>query len=266
MILQHSSDLSQLPQRIISLVPSQTELLYDLGLEKETVGITKFCIHPPGWFRTKTRVGGTKAVKTDRIHQLNPDLIIANKEENIKEQVELLAADYPVGVTDVNNLEEALQMISDIGQLTGRQTSAGSLAGSIRERFNELNEFQITNLPAGQAGHKPQTAYLIWQKPYMTVGSDTFIHDMLTRCGFDNIFAGKTRYPEITISDLQTANLKLLLLSSEPYPFKQKQVDELSALLPGCKVVLADGEYFSWYGSRLLKAPEYFRKLIKDCL
>ncbi len=252
MILRNTPDLGFIPKRIISLVPSQTELLFDMGLETETIGITKFCIHPATWFKEKTKVGGTKTLKINAIKELQPDLIIANKEENVKEQVEQLAKDHAVWVTDVNNLEDALLMIRDIGNLTARQQEAGSMAEEISRRFDEL----ATN-------HKPiRTAYLIWRKPYMTVGGDTFINDMLGRCGLKNVFAGNSRYPEITISELQGIDCKLVLLSSEPYPFKQKHIDELSAALPGCKISLADGEMFSWYGSRLLQAPGYFRKLI----
>lgn len=257
MILQNASALTHPPKRIISLVPSQTELLHHLGLEEETVGITKFCVHPAAWFKTKTRVGGTKTVRMELIAGLNPDLVIANKEENIKEQVEELARHYPVWVTDVNNLNDALKMITDIGELTGKLSPAQLLTQNISSAFKELGELQPPN-------PKLKTAYLIWQKPYMTVGGDTFISDMLSRCGFDNIFSAKTRYPETTIAELKAANCELLLLSSEPYPFKQKHLDELSDQLPGCKIILADGEYFSWYGSRLLEAPAYFRKLISE--
>lgn len=257
MILRHTTAPGYIPSRIVSLVPSQTELLHYLGLHEETIGITKFCIHPKDWCQTKTKVGGTKTIKMDLVHKLQPDLIIANKEENVKEQVEELARHYPVWVTDVNNLEEALQMITDIGQLTGKQTAAVSLIHSIKEKFNGLTQLQTLN-------QKLRTAYLIWQNPCMTVGGDTFIHDMLTRCGFNNVFHDQTRYPETTIIELQSANLNLLLLSSEPYPFKQQHLNEFSAQLPGCKVLLVDGEYFSWYGSRLLQAPEYFMNLWKE--
>lgn len=263
MILRDTSSPGYIPKRIISLVPSQTELLYHLGLEQETVGITKFCVHPAAWFQTKTRVGGTKAVNSKIIHQLQPDLVIANKEENAKEQVEELAIDLPVWVTDVNNLTDALQMIKDIGELTGKQSQAHAITEDIRKGFEELNQPQTSNPKPQTQNLKPRTAYLIWQKPYMTVGGDTFIHDMLSRCGFENVFADRKRYPETDIAELQSANCQLVFLSSEPYPFKQKHLDELAAQLPGCKLVLADGEYFSWYGSRLLKAPAYFRKLME---
>lgn len=255
MILKQPTDLPYLPKRIISLVPSQTELLYDLGLDGETIGITKFCVHPQNWFKTKQRVGGTKTVNIEKIHQLKPDILIANKEENVKEQVEELALHYPVWLSDVNNLPDALQMIENIGALTDKQTEAKTIVTSIKEGFSKLEESKTQN-------PKLKTAYLIWRKPYMSVGGDTFISDMLQRCGFENMFSDKKRYPEITIPQLQTDNCQLLLLSSEPYPFKQKHIDELSNQLPGTKIILADGEFFSWYGSRMLQSPAYFKQFI----
>jgi ABC-type Fe3+-hydroxamate transport system substrate-binding protein len=257
----HTIQLASKPQRIISLVPSQTELLFDLGLNEEVTGITKFCVHPQQWFHNKTKVGGTKQVKMDIIHQLQPDLIIANKEENVKEQIEYLASQYPVWISDINNMEDACEMITQVGALTGKERNALSLITMIRAKFAQL----ITHTT------KPRTAYCIWQDPYMTVGGDTFIHSMLEAAGFENIFSGKTRYPVITTADLLIANLpagregcELLLLSSEPFPFKQKHIEELQPLLPNTKIVLVDGEMFSWYGSRLLQAPAYFNKLCEQ--
>lgn len=257
MILQQPTDLSYLPKRIISLVPSQTELLAHLGLEAETIGITRFCVHPERWFNVKERIGGTKKLNIDRIKSLKPDLIIANKEENVKEQVEELALYYPVWLTDVNNLDEALQMIRDVGNLTGKNKEAKALRVSINKNFDGLQKSKTPN-------SKFKTAYFIWQKPYMTVGGDTFINNMLMQCGFENIFSDKQRYPVLSIEELQKTSCQLLLLSSEPYPFKQKHIDELSKKLPDTKILLVDGEFFSWYGSRLLKAPVYFEKLLQN--
>ncbi len=254
MILQKTTDLHYIPKRIISLVPSQTELLFNLELETETAAITKFCIHPASWFSTKVKIGGTKTVNLNKIKQLQPNLIIANKEENVKEQIEELAAAYPVWLTDVNNLSDALQMIEDIGTLTGKQNKAASIILTIKTGFKDLQKMD----------NPIKTAYLIWRKPYMTIGGDTFINDMLLQCGFQNIFLNKTRYPEVSIAELQTANCKLLLLSSEPYPFKQKHIDELSSKLPNTKIILVDGEMFSWYGSRMLQSPKYFKQLINQ--
>ncbi len=242
------------PKRIISLVPSQTELLYDLGLETEVIGITKFCIHPDTWFKTKTRVGGTKNVNIETVRSLQPDLIIANKEENVKQQIEALQSIAPVWVSDVEDLDEALQMIVSLSEITGKPKKGIDLATTIAQEFQTLPTIN----------HKLSTAYLIWKDPYMIVGGDTFINDMLHRCGFKNIFADQQRYPEITIEKLKTTGCKLLLLSSEPYPFNRKHIEDLQQQLPQTKILLVDGEMFSWYGSRLQKASSYFAELIKQ--
>jgi ABC-type Fe3+-hydroxamate transport system substrate-binding protein len=264
--------LPNYPKRIISLVPSQTELLYDLGLDDEVIGITKFCIHPSKWFRTKTRVGGTKTADIQKITSLKPALIMANKEENVKGQIEELQNIAPVYVSNIATLEDALQMIIDIGKLTGKQQKAEEIANAIKARFDEL---EISNAQHstinGQRSNpnlstnKPtqlRAAYLIWKDPYMAAGGDTFINEMLKRCALENIFESEQRYPQVEISQLSSANCQLLLLSSEPYPFKQKNIEELQQLLPQTKIIIVDGEMFSWYGSRLLHAPDYFGRMI----
>jgi ABC-type Fe3+-hydroxamate transport system substrate-binding protein len=248
-------DLITSPKRIISLVPSQTELLHDLGLEEEVVGITKFCIHPESWFRSKMRVGGTKQLNLETIRSLKPDLVIANKEENVKEQVEELANEFPVWVSDINNLDEAIGMINTIGVLTHKQAEAEKISTEIKTNFDNLS----INNPC-----KWKACYLIWKDPYMTIGDDTFIHDMLLRAGFENSFASQKRYPEIDLDDLKNTDCELVLLSSEPYPFKEKHIEEIKKLLPHINVILVDGEMFSWYGSRLLQAPAYFNTLRKS--
>jgi ABC-type Fe3+-hydroxamate transport system substrate-binding protein len=251
MILNKTTELSNTPSRIISLVPSQTELLYHLGLSKQTIAITTFCVHPKKWHSNKTKVGGTKSLHIKKIIGLQPDLIIANKEENVKEQILELAAKTNVWVTDVNNLEDAYIMINDIGNLVGKAQKANELTQAIKHKFALLNN----NNPA------IDIAYLIWKKPYMTIGGDTFINDMLLKAGFNNIFSDSIRYPTITIEDLQKSAAKFIFLSSEPYPFKQKHVDELQEHLTDKTLILVDGEMFSWYGNRLLKATQYFKKL-----
>jgi len=251
MILDSLTGINFTVSNIISLVPSQTELLYHLGLEEKVCGITKFCVHPSAWKKTKTIVGGTKQINYDVIKKLAPDLIIANKEENEKAQIEELAKEYNIWVTDVVDLESALHMIKDIGIITGTDAAAEKLTQQIETSFEEIH--LLTK--------KLRTCYLIWQKPYMTVGGDTFIHDMLSKCGFENIYSHKTRYPILEIKELVNNNCELLILSSEPYPFKPKHIFELQKELPGTKIILADGEMFSWYGSRLLKAVSYFKTL-----
>lgn len=259
--LSRTVEIPSPPKRIISLVPSQTELLYDLGLEKEVVGITKFCVHPQKWFREKQRVGGTKNINIKKITALQPDLIIANKEENVQEQIEHLSKEFTVWVSDVNNLDDAYEMMASIGEITGRGASAEQLINQIKTAFSQLQIPDLSAVTSVKVGSKPQTAYLIWKDPYMTVGGDTFIHHLMEKAGFQNVFADKQRYPVVTIADLLIANCQLLFLSSEPYPFKQMHIAELQQHLPHAKVVLVDGEMFSWYGSRMLQAPAYFRAL-----
>ncbi len=242
---------SSKPKRIISLVPSQTELLYDLGLEDEVVGITKFCIHPEHWFRNKPRIGGTKDVKFDRVEALSPTLIIANKEENIKEQVEALASIAPIHTTDISTLEDTYQMIQEIGKITNTSVKAEEIIGNIKEGFRILSE-QLQS-------QTPKTClYLIWKDPYMSIGGDTFIHDMMLHCKLQNVVTNETRYPSISIEQIQSLAPEIILLSSEPYPFKEKHIAELQTHLPKTTILLVDGEMFSWYGSRLQHSPAYF--------
>ncbi|MGN6531716.1 MAG: helical backbone metal receptor [Ginsengibacter sp.] len=241
--------------RIISLVPSQTELLFDLGLNKEVIGITKFCIHPEKWFRNKTRVGGTKNINQKMIDQLSPDLIIANKEENVKEQIEELAQKYDVWITDVNDLNDATNMIYEIGKLTNRMEAASALGLKIKEKFEELktNSLKKRKIPA---------AYFIWKDPYMVAADDTFINDLMQFCSLENIFSDKKRYPQISLEEIKEKKCELILLSSEPYPFKQKHKEDIQSLFPEIKIELVNGEMFSWYGSRLLKSIDYFQSFL----
>jgi ABC-type Fe3+-hydroxamate transport system substrate-binding protein len=249
--------LSEPPKRIVSLVPSQTELLFSLGLEDEVVGITKFCIHPENWFRTKTRIGGTKNPHISKITSLNPDIIIANKEENREEDVKALRAICPVWTSDVHHLDDALNMIEQIGIVVNRKENADKLICEIRDKFNILSQ-----------SHHIKVAYLIWKNPYMSIGNDTFIHSMLQQAGFINVFANYTRYPVITEEMLKECNADYIFLSSEPYPFKEKHIMELNQILSQknahAKVLLVNGEYFSWYGSRLTDAANYLNNLINS--
>lgn len=255
--LGRTIELKQTPKRIISLVPSQTELLFDLGLEEEVVGITKFCVHPEQWFKTKTRVGGTKQLHLEKIKELQPDLIIANKEENVQSQIEELAKEFPVWVSDVEDLDDALKMIVDVGKLVNRKDKAIDIATSIAKNFLDLHHGLKENF---------RTLYLIWKDPYMTIGGDTFINDMMHRSGFVNAFYDSARYPGITKEQLRKIDCELIFLSSEPFPFRKNHIDELQPLFPKTKIILVDGEMFSWYGSRLLKAPAYFQQLQNQVL
>jgi ABC-type Fe3+-hydroxamate transport system substrate-binding protein len=239
-----------LPQRIISLVPSQTELLADLGLGDRVVGITKFCIHPEEWRKTKAIVGGTKNFDFDMIRSLNPDLIIGNKEENYQEGIEELQKHFPVWMSDIVTIDDACQMILSIGDISDASEKASALIERIKNEFKSVVRLE------------PQsTLYLIWKNPWMGAASGTFIDEMLKLSGLRNCLKSKTRYPELTSDEIGQLNPELILLSSEPYPFKEKHMEELQMLCPTSKILLVDGEMFSWYGSRLLKFPTYLEDL-----
>jgi ABC-type Fe3+-hydroxamate transport system substrate-binding protein len=239
------------PQRIVSLVPSQTELLFDLGLGERVVGVTKFCIHPAEARQSATTIGGTKNFDFAKIDALKPDLIIGNKEENYQEGIEQLATSYPVWLSDISNLPEALDMIRRVGFITGKKDASEKIAADTANSFATLTPSE----PSISA------AYFIWRKPYMAAASGTFIDDMLRRAGFRNVFAHLGRYPEITPAQLAKAAPQRILLSTEPYPFGEKHFSEFQALCPAAEIQLVDGELFTWYGSRLRQSATYFAKL-----
>jgi ABC-type Fe3+-hydroxamate transport system substrate-binding protein len=236
------------PQRIISLVPSQTELLHFLQLDIEVIGITRYCTRPAHWHVTKTIVGGTKNFDVEQISSLNPDLIIGNKEENYKSGIDWLSERFPVWMSDIFTIPEALAMIRGIGQICNRVNSANELADRIQ-----------TSLASVQPGTPRSAVYLIWRKPWMAAGTNTFIDEMLRLNGLKNLCEG--RYPELSSEALMRLKPEVILLSSEPYPFQEKHIEEIRSILPKSQIALVDGEMFSWYGSRLLHAADYFKTL-----
>ena len=239
--------LIKAPKRIVSLVPSQTELLFDLGLDDEVIGITKFCIHPETWRKTKTIVGGTKRIRHDVIDKLQPDLIIANKEENTKEDIEILQKKYPVWISDIITWQDAMMMITGVAEVVGKTQRGKELVSQIESAFAELPTFPSAKV-----------LYLIWRGPWMAAASDTFIVTMLQKLGLENALKDFSRYPEMTDEQIQALHPDYILLSSEPYPFKEIHIAELQQIYPAAKVMLVDGEMFSWYGSRLILAADYF--------
>ena len=241
--------------RIVSLVPSLTEYLWALGLEQEVVGITKFCIHPKAWWQHKTRVGGTKKVNFKTIETLQPTLIIANKEENTKEDIEQLQLKYDVLLTDITSLEEAYRYLLEIGRKVQREEKSMSLVNQIQAKFQSVVKI----------GQGSSFLYFIWKDPYFVVGPQTYIHALLTHFGLVN-FCEIERYPALeqvlNNKDNQSILPDYIFLSSEPFPFEAKHLEEVQVLFPNSKIVLIDGEICSWYGSRMLKAPSYFKDVL----
>ena len=247
---------SDCPQRIISLAPSQTEFLVDIGLEVQIAGITNFCVHPPHLRSQKARVGGTKTPDLDKIRSLKPDFILANKEENSAESINELVAEFPVWISDIHTLDDSIHMMQSIGDLCKRQKKTETLISEIKESFRKL--------PIFEPEREPTAIYLIWKDPYMTISGDTFIGSMMREIGLRNPFEKEeSRYPELTIDSLKKISPDYLLLSSEPYPFKRKAKSFFEEALPNTRVLLVDGEMFSCYGSRMVYSAEYFLNLFR---
>jgi len=240
--------------RIVCLVPSITELLCDLGLEDKIVGITKFCIHPESCFKSKVRIGGTKDFDIESIRLLNPDIIIANKEENQKDLLIILKKYFPVWISDIETTDQAIEMIELLGEVFKRNIEAKDLVKKINFNFDKIESIDKEIF----------VAYLVWKKPYMSINENTYINSMLQKCGLKNIFSGSpSRYPQISPELLKKARPDVIFLSSEPYPFKEKHFAELQEMCPDARIFLVNGEMFSWYGSKMLKAPVYLNKLIQ---
>ena len=254
--MNNSIRLSGVPRRIVSLVPSQTELLFDLGLGERVVGITKFCIHPDEWYRTKKRVGGTKDVDFEKVKSVDPDLIIGNKEENDKTNIESLKEIAPIWMSDIFTLEDSLKMMTQLGEILNVQDETTEMVHSIQVNFELFKKQSISFFK-----QRPTVLYLIWRNPYLAAGKNTFIDDLLSKCGFVN-FIEEERYPEINRNQENCPDY--IFLSSEPYPFKELHIKELQALYPTSIIQLVDGEMFSWYGSRLLKSTNYFMDLVNS--
>ena len=256
--LEREVVLEKAPERIVSLVPSQTELLVDLGLRDRISGVTKFCVHPVELRQEKSVVGGTKQVDSEKIRKLAPDIILCNKEENTFEMVKELEEVAPVHVSDVVTIDDSLELIREYGEIFDVQKPASEIVSIILDRRKNFQEY-IKQFP------KKRVAYFIWKNPWMVVGRNTFIDHLLEINNFKNVFNDeKSRYPEVELNGLEKRNLDLLLLSTEPFPFKEKDKIDLENKYGNRRVKIVDGEYFSWYGSRLVGAFDYFKKLHEE--
>ncbi len=246
--------LAQVPQRVVSLVPSITKSICDLGAERQLVGVTKFCVHPAHIRHTAKKIGGTKKVNISKITALNPDLIIANKEENTSDDVLELQKIAPVFITDVKNIADSFRMIEQFGILLGKRVEASKWLGKMSQRLAAFKSRPVTD--------KPKVLYLIWKAPWMSVGGDTYIHEMLDVAGFTNVCSALQRYPEVSISRIrQDYDPDFVFLSSEPYPFSDGDAFEVGRFTHHAKTVFVDGEAFSWFGTGLHAALAYFELL-----
>lgn len=230
-------------KRIISLVPSLTELLIYLGLQDKLVGRTRFCIHPEKIIKQVPIIGGTKNPNIERIQAARPDYILANKEENRREDIELLQQDFHVHLTEIDTIEDALLAINEIGATLNVGDKAKNLISNIQNLIPDKSNFTPI-----------KTAYFIWKEPWMVAGGDTYVNEVLKKWGLINVFEDRTRYPIIELEELNEIKPDLIILSSEPYPFKEKHIPEVLKYAPNSRFELMDGEWFSWYGSRMVPA------------
>jgi ABC-type Fe3+-hydroxamate transport system substrate-binding protein len=252
--LDRNVTLVDSPQRIVCLCPSLTETLFAIGAGDRVVGRTRYCIHPEAGVADVATVGGTKKVDVEAVAALEPDLVIAEKEENTQAEVDALGSRWPVFVTDVVDFSSALRAVEDLGELVGCARAASRLTERIRAKFDLI---QPLSPPI-------RAAYFIWRHPTRTAGGETYINAVLGRCGFENVCAGIAgRYPEVTIESLLDLGVALVLLSSEPFPFDEGHAREMKGLLPGVEVITVDGEMFCWYGARMIRAAEYLRGLVR---
>ncbi len=236
-----------IPKRILSTVPSLTEAVADLFGSDCLVGRTKFCIHPKEIY-SKPKVGGTKNLDLEFIDRLKPDFILSNKEENDKNEIETLSEKYPVYISDIKTISDTVDCLKDLGKILNNSSEVVNFLHS--NRWKNIKHFD----------HE-KVLYLIWKGPYMTIGGDTFISHILESIGLNNVCAALARYPELTREDIVQLNPRFVFLSSEPFPFREKHIAELSRILPQAKIVLVDGEMFSWYGTRIFRAQKYFNSL-----
>lgn len=247
--------------RIVSLCPSLSELVFDLGRGQDLVGITKFCIHPAEGLAGIEKLGGTKDPKVERIIALEPDIVLLNQEENRLEDAELLRrAGLRCHVSMPRNVQETAEMVRSIASALERAGEGERIAQDIEARSRVVRARAESLVPV-------RWAYLIWREPWMSVNKDTFVQDLLGQAGGLNVFAElEERYPCIEAHDLVETSPDVIFLSSEPFPFQEKHIEELAGLtgLERERFRLVDGEYLSWHGSRTPDGIDYAAGLIQS--
>jgi ABC-type Fe3+-hydroxamate transport system substrate-binding protein len=251
--------MTRTPCRIVSLVPSLTETLFDLGLDSEVVGVTRFCTEPAAQLTGKLRVGGTKNPDREKLARLAPDLLLVNTEENRREDIAWLRERFPVLQYFPRTVQDAADMVLDLGRAIGRPQEG--------EALKLLIEAEAVRVEAELFGERRlRVFYPIWKDPWMTINGDTYVHDMLRACGADNVFSGTAqRYPEIQLERLPDARPDLVLLPSEPYAFSEQHRNRLvhHPSVCGRPTLLVDGKAFSWHGSRTARGLRAVHEILK---
>jgi len=249
----HSATDAERRRRIVSLVPSLTETLCEVGGRARLMGCTAFCIRPKDVLKDPSviKVGGTKTVNRERVMALNPDLLLVNLEENELADIDFFKARVECYVNGVKTVAEGIHSIREVAMLIGTPDKAEEFAGRAELALAKLIQQSKDKTPR-------RLFYPIWKDPWMSINRDTFIHDHLRLCGAENIFSGAPeRYPVITLEQVRAANPEIVWLPSEPFVFKQKHAPELAALLPNARIELVDGDNVCWFGTRQIEGMEY---------
>jgi ABC-type hemin transport system substrate-binding protein len=247
------------PERIVSLVPSLTEALFAFGVGERVVGRTRYCTQPPQKVGKIPKVGGTKKVSVPRVLDLEPDLIVAVREENPRENIEeLREAGIPVLVGAPQDAAGAIRLLRELAGRVGAPRTEAVL-GPIERVYERLR--------AGRREEARRVFVPIWKKPYMSVGSDTYVHDVLQTCGGENVFGGAVRYPAATLKEIEAAQPEVILLPDEPYPFSAEDLEEFYSLdVPAARedrIYLVDGKLLTWYGPRMASSLVQLSALLK---
>jgi len=252
----------QRPERIVSLVPSLTETLFAFGLEREIVGVTRFCVEPRRGVAGKTKVGGTKALDVAKIKALEPDLVVASAEENSPEDVtRLIDQGCSVFVTLVTSVESAIDLLRQLATITGTTAAARPIIQGAKEA--------LAFVRAASAGREPVRVFCpIWRNPYMTCGRGTYMHDVITVCGGRNVFGERQeRYPRLELAEMAALDPQVILLPSEPYCFtKRHKADfrafaEVTAVKNG-HIFFVEGRVLTWYGPRIAQSLSEVKRLL----
>lgn len=260
--------MSANPQRIVSLVPSVTEALFELGLGPRVVGATDWCVHPAAAVADLPRVGGTKNPSLARVLELEPDLVIANQEENRERDVaRLRAAGIRVWVTYPRTVADGVALVRELAALGAPRERAEPLCASLETALARAR----THAPA----RRTRVFCAIWKRPWMAVGADTYADDLIALCGGENVFgraaggaAGERRYPIVDEAQIEAAQPEVVLLPDEPYAFGARDVAELAALATPAseagRIHCLDGTLVSWYGPRIARAISEITALVAN--
>ena len=247
------------PERIVSLVPSLTEALFAFGAGERVVGRTRYCLWPPRAVGKVPTVGGTKKVDVPRLLELEPDLVVAVREENSRENVEMIqGSGVPVFVGAPESVEGALWLLRELARVVEAPRTEAVL-NPIERVYGRLRE-------GGGRVQSRRVFVPIWKNPYMSVGSDTYAHDVLETCGGENVCGGSTRYPVLTLEEVEAAQPEIVLLPDEPYPFSAEDLEDFYALdIPAAhsdRIHLVDGKLLTWYGPRMASSLSQLAALL----